>query len=241
MTTERTTAKTAAAPLGAAAWVPVGITQRTLAPDEFQEVRYGLDARWFPFLTACGLTGVPLPNDPETAVRTARGLRLAGVILTGGDSLAAYGGTSPGRDATERALLDWALAGHRPVLGVCRGTQMIMDYFGARLSPVAGHVATRHDVLTAEGPRAVNSYHRLAAARVPAPLVATAHCDGVVEAVGHTDAPVTGVMWHPERESPFSPQDIGLVSTLFGTTPRATVPHEEHEAHRSVPAEGGRR
>jgi gamma-glutamyl-gamma-aminobutyrate hydrolase PuuD len=196
----------------------VGITQRCLPPTEFGERRYALDARWFEFLTACGLTPVPLPNEPDIAVDTAKAVGAQGIILSGGDDLAAYGGPYPQRDETERRLLDWALRCDVPVLGVCRGMQLLVDAFGGTLEPVDGHVATRHDVLTDGRLRTVNSYHRLAPRTVPPALRVTASCGDVVEGVRHRDADVVGVMWHAEREDRFDPEDVAICTELFGGT-----------------------
>ncbi|GAA2922538.1 gamma-glutamyl-gamma-aminobutyrate hydrolase family protein [Streptomyces thioluteus] len=195
----------------------VGVTQRSLPPDRFGERRYALDARWFAFLAACGLTPVPLPNAADLALRTAGAADLRGVLLTGGDDLAEYGGPSPERDRTELRLLRWAVDRDVPVLGVCRGMQVILRAHGAPLVPVGGHVAVRHPVVTADGGRReVNSYHRMAARSVPAPLEVTARCGDVVEAVRHRAARVAGIMWHPERETAFHPDDVRAVGALLG-------------------------
>ncbi len=194
----------------------VGITQRCLPPNEFGERRYALDERWFRFLAACGLTGVPLPNDPDIALDTVVALDVAGVVLTGGENLVAYGGTFPERDATELALLDWSLRSDRPLWGVCRGMQLIVHAFGGALEQVDGHVATRHPVRVDGGQREVNSYHRLAPLAVPEPLTVTATCDDVVEGVRHRDADVCGVLWHAEREPTFAAADVATVRDFFG-------------------------
>jgi gamma-glutamyl-gamma-aminobutyrate hydrolase PuuD len=194
----------------------IGITQRCLPPTEFGERRYALDARWFLFLAACGLTPVPLPNDPTIALDTVTAFGIDGIVLSGGDDLAAYGGTCPERDATELRLLEWALRHDRPVWGVCRGMQLIVHAFGGTLEPVDGHVATRHPVRIDGVAREVNSYHRLAPRAVPDPLLVTATCGDVVEGVRHRDARVRGVLWHAERETPFAAADVASVRDFFG-------------------------
>jgi N5-(cytidine 5'-diphosphoramidyl)-L-glutamine hydrolase len=192
----------------------VGITQRSLPQTESGELRYGLDSRWFSFLAACGLVPVPLPNLAGPAVHTARALPVGGLVLSGGEDLASYGGPSPGRDGTERALLGWAMASGVPVLGVCRGAQLLLDAFGEKLAPVDGHVATRHVI---SGGRSVNSYHRYAARSVTGPLRVTAAGGGVVEAFEHRHARVGGIMWHPEREDSPDPEDVALFRRLLGS------------------------
>lgn len=194
----------------------IGITQRSLPPTELGELRDGLDRRWFSFLAACGLVVVPLPNLAEVAVATARTLGLCGLVFSGGEDLATYGGPASGRDETEWALLDWARATGVPVLGICRGAQLLLDAFGARLEPVDGHVATRHVIRGDAPPRTVNSYHRYAARAVTEPLRVTATCGDVVEAFEHRDAHVAGIMWHPEREDTSAAEDVRLFQAMFG-------------------------
>jgi gamma-glutamyl-gamma-aminobutyrate hydrolase PuuD len=186
--------------------IAIGITQRSLSPTEFGERRDALDIRWPRFLAACDVVGVPLPNDPALAVRNASALTIGGILLTGGDDLGEVGGQSPLRDETERLLLEWALAREMPVMGVCRGMQLIMLAFGSRLERVDHHVAVRHDIM-GEICRSVNSYHRWGATSVARPLVAAAKSGKVVEAIRHAEAPVLGVMWHPEREFPVDEAD----------------------------------
>jgi putative glutamine amidotransferase len=154
------------------------------------------------------------------AVGTANKLSLDGFLFTGGGDLVEAGGNQPERDATERKLLALAISEGRPVLGVCRGMELIATALGARLRPVAGHVATRHTITSEDGERVVNSYHDLAVDALPAELDVTAWCGGVVEAVRHRDARVEGIMWHPEREPSHAPPDLLLVRRLFQAVDR---------------------
>ncbi len=136
------------------------------------------------------------------------------MVLSGGGDLQRYGGDEPGRDATEQAVLGLALERDLPVLGVCRGMQAVVEHFGGQLVEVDGHVGARHAL--SESPRTVNSYHRLAAVEVAAPLVAIAHVGPVVEAVRHLQARIIGVMWHPEREARFDEADVAMFRECFG-------------------------
>ncbi|MCS7477022.1 gamma-glutamyl-gamma-aminobutyrate hydrolase family protein [Umezawaea endophytica] len=198
----------------------IGVTQRCADDEATGERRYALDARWFEFLSACGVLAVPLPNIAEVALRTADELSLDGFLFTGGGDLAEAGGNQPERDETERELLALAIREGRPVLGVCRGMELIATALGARLKPVDGHVATRHTITQEDGERVVNSYHDLAVDGLPAEVVVTAWCEDVVEAVRHRDAPVEGIMWHPEREPVHAQPDLLLVRRLFRAVDR---------------------
>ncbi|RZB17009.1 gamma-glutamyl-gamma-aminobutyrate hydrolase [Streptomyces sp. F001] len=193
----------------------VGVTQRALPPTEFGEVRDALDIRWPAFLAACDLAGVPLPNVSDIALETVVGLAPAGIVLTGGDDLAAYGGKCPQRDLTEITLLHWALSRNVPVIGVCRGMQVILHAFEVALSPVDGHAGVRHRVVGEGWERTVNSYHRWAATSIEEPLDVVARHGPVIEAIRHRKAPVVGMMWHPERERVPNPRDIALFREIL--------------------------
>jgi putative glutamine amidotransferase len=157
-----------------------------------------------------------LPNVAEVALALCAGTDVAGLVLTGGNDLAECGGDAPERDAVEFALLDWAERRGLPVLGVCRGMQVIQRRFAIGLRHVEGHVAERQVIQIEDEPREVNSYHRFAAfdSRPPLDVWAVAD-DGVIKAVRHSARPITGIMWHPERCTPFSPADVALFRRVF--------------------------
>jgi len=123
-------------------------------------------------------------------------------------------GLEPERDAAELRLLEAFTAAGKPVLGVCRGLQVINVFFGGTLvQDIPGHNAVDgvdrlHSVRTAPSPfRAlwgerslVNSAHHQAADRLGSGLQAVQWAeDGVAEALIHQRFPVWAVQWHPER------------------------------------------
>ena len=123
-------------------------------------------------------------------------------------------GLEPERDTAELMLLERFTAAGKPVLGICRGIQVINVFFGGTLcqdlpghSAVDGHDSF-HTVRTARSPLLavcgplcrVNSAHHQAADAPGRGLRAVQWAeDGAVEAVCHDCLPVWGVQWHPER------------------------------------------
>lgn len=155
---------------------------------------------------------------------------LDGLLLAGGADLdpARYGqqphhetaGLRPDRDAAELTLLARALAADLPVLGVCRGMQLMVVHAGGalhqHLPEVVGHdrhrpgpgVYGEHPVRLAAGSGAagilgedvsVRSYHHQGLAD-PGTLTVTGWADdGSAEVVEDpTRRFALGVLWHPE-------------------------------------------
>jgi len=184
----------------------VAVSQRVAVDGRHGERIDALDQRWTVFLSRCGLVPLLLPNDPAAAVALMTAAPVRGLLLTGGNSLTVCGGDAPERDRTELDVLAAARARGLPVLGVCRGLQVLLHAFGVPLRRVEGHAGTWHHVTPS---RSVNSFHEFAAVGDAGPLTVLARSDdGVVEAARHPDEPIDGMMWHPERCEPFVDEDV---------------------------------
>lgn len=154
---------------------------------------------------------------------------LSGLIIGGGDDIGAelYGGTpvpdvriDPARDAVELALLERALAVRMPVLGICRGAQILNVHLGGTLhtdihqvyedAPKMRTVLPRKTVTLEEdshlarllrcNPCRVNALHHQSIDKLGRGLrVVGADEAGVVQAVETTGSDfLIGVQWHPE-------------------------------------------
>jgi N5-(cytidine 5'-diphosphoramidyl)-L-glutamine hydrolase len=199
----------------------VFVTQRITVDPAHGERCDSLDQRWIRFLRCCGLLAIPVPNTPATAVELMGSIAMSvGLILTGGGDIAACGGTDADRDETEGALIDVALSRRLPILGICRGMQVLIDRFGGSLERISGHVATEHHISLCSERSTVNSYHGFATFDAPPLFDALAVADdGVVEAIRHTNAAILGLMWHPERYDTPQPRDLKLLGSLFHGSP----------------------
>jgi putative glutamine amidotransferase len=203
-----------------------------------------LPAVYFQGVTAAGGVAVllpPQPVDPHIAGRVLDGLD--GLLLTGGKDVdpSVYGQRphpstdrpSQQRDAWEFALLREALRRRLPVLGICRGAQVLNVALGGtlhqHLPDVIGHGGHRAgnakfstlSVRTVPGTRLAElvgesvdarCYHHQAIAEVGDGLVVSGwDADGVIEAL---ELPgngfVVAVQWHPEE----SLDDLRLFSAI---------------------------
>ena len=192
------------------------VTQRVAVIESYQERRDCLDQGWADFLGRCGFVPCPVMNRVEVAAELIGRLSPELIVLTGGNDLVSYGGQAPERDQVETELLKLAIAGRIPVLGVCRGMQLIHAFFGGRLVEVAEHVALRHQISMQGTSRTVNSYHNWGINHPPPEFNVDARAlDGTVEGMQHSIYPVQGIMWHPEREKKTEDADIFLVAQLL--------------------------
>ena len=178
-------------------------------------------------------------SDPEQAVQYA--LTCDGLLLPGGGDMdpkfygqariPACGEPNLLRDAAEPLMLRAFLAADKPVLGICRGIQVMNAVLGGDLYqdikpfehlPHNGHWAKVHTVTVRRGTLLsrilgqdtvlVNSQHHQAVDRVaPGFTLAALSEDGIVEAIEKPDARFClGVQWHPEWLSDADPAMQGL-------------------------------
>ncbi len=190
------------------------ISQRVEVIENINERRDTLSQEWSAFALECGFLPIILPNNVKLASKMVDSVSPDGIILSGGNDLVSYGGDSPERDDTERFLIKYAVENRLPILGVCRGMQMLLDYFGTKLHKVDGHVRTMHIL---DNGHEVNSFHSRAAKECSEQIKVTARSeDGYAEEFVHKYYEnVCGIMWHPERYIPFRKEDIDWIVRFF--------------------------
>ena len=191
-------------------------TQRVSVIEDYKERRDCADQQLAVFLMTCGYMPIPIVNLPEMVVKIVEEINPQGIFLTGGNSLTKYGGDAPERDLTEKKLIDIAIEKNIPLFGICRGMQIILDYFGFFLKNVNCHVGVRHRILGEIYRKEVNSFHKQGLFHIDKPLIELGKSDdGIVEAMRHEVYRIAGVMWHPERERPYSDFDINMIQNFF--------------------------
>ena len=195
-----------------------------------------------------GGLAVLLPPDPQLVDQPEEAIELLdGLLLAGGADIdpASYGQAShaetqdsvPERDAFEIALTRAAIERDLPLLGICRGMQLINVALGGTLNQHLpehlGHEEHRrvigtfdgseHDVEVIDGTLAMDvigagvhgtkSHHHQGVEQLGESLRVGARSpsDGLVEAIELPDRSfVLGVQWHPEAD-PTSPVIDALV------------------------------
>lgn len=137
-------------------------------------------------------------------------------------------------DITQLQALELFVRWKRPVLGICKGMQVINVYFGGT---IIQHIKESGQHAWAEGDKVhptsilpgsylatlyrdtmlTNSAHHQAVGILGKGLFAIQHAaDGIIEGIAHETLPILGVQWHPERQfSPSSDSLLGSGRLLF--------------------------
>lgn len=187
----------------------IGITQRLATQESYQERREILASEWGEFFKKIQILPLPLSYAIEIQEYA---FVLDGVILSGGNDLSIFSDEENSliRDGYEKSVIEYCIKTYLPLLGICRGAQMIASYFDCKLKPIQGHIG-EHQILWDDKKDCVNSYHHYAIASLGGGLKCEAVSeDGGIECFSHQALPIFGAMWHPEREEgqTFSTQRI---------------------------------
>jgi putative glutamine amidotransferase len=209
-------------------------------PDVLLHARCDMHYAFYPAAVASA-GGVPV-HVTRDAPPEALVAHLDGLVISGGQDVdprrygqePGLGSTivDPERDAFEARLVECALDRELPLVGVCRGAQLLNLVRGGTLITQLPRVEhglvvyppehPTHDVHLEPGSRLhellgdrirVNSFHHQGIGALGDGVRITGVApDGVIEAIELDDAPALGVQWHPEMLSGASPVFEWLVA-----------------------------
>lgn len=205
----------------------IGITQRIYENETYEEVRDALSHDWTVFLQAVfpDAVVIPVPNQLTNREDYFDNVGIDLLILSNGEDV----GSAPLRDTLEMWLLDYCIGNEIPILGACRGFQMLNTYFGGSVvSDISAltsvkHVAAEHNVQLTDSlfqgiadaeSLKVNSYHNQGVTLdgLGKDLYSLVMAeDNIVEGFCHTTKAILAIQWHPERPNPAATFDSRLI------------------------------
>jgi gamma-glutamyl-gamma-aminobutyrate hydrolase PuuD len=195
------------------------VTQNIEFNSDRVEYRDSLDQRLSKFFQTAGYFLIPVPNlslkveshDSQELIDLISTLNIDGIVLSGGNDIGLY----EVRDKMEGFLIELAMSKEIPLLGICRGMQMLANNAGCKLVKIPNHSSVIHKIL-GENIRLVNSFHNYGLQDCPKNFRVTYKSeDGNIEAIEHKDHKISGIMWHPERNEEFDHLDLQFVRQLF--------------------------
>ena len=138
------------------------------------------------------------------------------IILPGGNDLFCKSKISKIRLDTEVRLIKFGIQNKIPILGVCRGMQVLNYYFGGKIKKIKGHMKSKHLVkmktnFFKKAEIKVNSFHNFCISYRGVPKEFKnlgVDKENNIEMFQHTKYNIIGVMWHPERENNFDKLNV---------------------------------
>ncbi len=202
------------------------ITQRLIENDSYLEIREALDIRYSKLLFEAGFLPIILPYEIDFKTYLNE-IDIEGIVFTGGNDLYSCNTNklSKKRDEFETALLKYAIEKKIPVLGICRGVQLIAEYFGSSFKEVTNQINVRNKLVVNKNSRyntylnnlkSVNSFHNFGIDILGKDLIISASDEvGNIKAIEHKKYKIFGQMWHSERENPFVEKEIDLIKAIL--------------------------
>ncbi|CAI3672968.1 N5-(cytidine 5'-diphosphoramidyl)-L-glutamine hydrolase [Clostridium neonatale] len=207
----------------------IGMTMRVTHNDKYYEIRDCISYDYIKLLNQYNLQPVLISNNLDNPERYFNNLQCRGLILTGGDDIEFrfdrfkelnINSIDNCRDKTEYRLLQYCLKNDIPVLGICRGLQIINTFFGGDTCKIIGgtHVNVKHKINIVDeyfgelGSKEiyVNSYHNNVIYKNNCAkelnIFAEAK-DSIVEGV-YIENKLVGIQWHPERDRSMYDENI---------------------------------
>ena len=185
------------------------VTQRYFKDFKTGEIRDSVDIRLSEFLLQLNLLPIFLPNNLGSTSyadlkQLIKNVNPNGLLLSGGEDI----GKNISRDKLEKNLLKYFTAKKKPILGICRGMQVLSVFFGSKIIKVKNHVRTRRkcEIQTSDKlfPKTIKCFHNFAINKCPKNFFITMKSkDGTIESIKHLKNNWEGWMWHPERDKPF--------------------------------------
>ena len=177
------------------------ITQRLDAIGSYKEIRDNLDTNFSNFVENCDYIPIILPNKIKNFKKFIDVIKPDGAILSGG-------GNPKKKDIrlkAEKKIIQHCLKYKLPLIGICRGAQLLNIFFGGEIVKQNGHVRKKHFIIgkiTKNKKKLINSFHEYVIRKNKLSKyfdVLAFSEDGTVECFKHKNRPIMGIMWHPER------------------------------------------
>ena len=192
------------------------ISMRTMI-SHHGDVRDVIEQNYINYFESLKINLIPVSNK-TTNLNKYFDLPIKGIILSGGNDigekwsgLSSTSSVDEHRDEFEISLIKFGIKNNMPILGICRGIQMINCFFGGKLEinnkslhSIGEHIVNITNTKQGNNTEVlVNSYHNqiISQNTLSKSLRSFAKnpVDNSIEGLYHPKLPIAGIQWHPER------------------------------------------
>ena len=182
-----------------------------------------VDHYWINYFEKRNYVFYQLPNSKKISKKILETINnIDIIILPGGNDLIKKDKYSNIRLNVEQNTISYGLKKNIPILGVCRGMQVINNFFGGEIYKINGHMKKNHNIymktnIFGKTKYIVNSYHNYGISYISKSkkfYTLADDKDNNIEMFKHKKKKIYGVMWHPERDNNFNILDK-IMKLLF--------------------------
>lgn len=193
------------------------ITQRLEYQGKHKELRNSIDVRLTKFIYSLGFMPILLCNMNPDISHLINDLKPDGIILSGGGDIF----DNDKRLILEKKIIELSIKKKIPLVGICRGAQIINKFFNGDQKKIKNHVSRNHVVNFKEKFNksiTTNSYHKYGFDDLliskDLKILALSK-DNIVEFFIHKKYSIYGMMWHPERNKKLKKIDKKIFLKIF--------------------------
>lgn len=200
----------------------IAITQRLLENDTYKESRQCLDIRWGKVFRKLDFLPIILPYGYDF-----KKYKFDGIILSGGNDLNSLVSNklNKKRDEFEKNIITYAIKNDIPLFGVCRGMQVIAEFFGSTFRELRGQIDTKDTLHVNKNSKylpllkevkTINSYATYFIDDLGKDLIASAtNQDNLIKMIEHKKKKILASMGHLERNKPLQKCELNLLRGFF--------------------------
>lgn len=203
----------------------VGISQNLSKNIHDAEIN-SVESAWINLFEKINFSVITIPcSKPKNIDKIFKKIDFDLIILSGGNNIFINKkiiNASKKRDDCENMIINICLKNNIPVIGICRGMQILNIYFGGSIDKIKNHSNKKHYVKYNSNkisflPNKVNSYHDfgIKSKNLGKNLIPIGNdFNNNVEIFFHQTKKIIGLMWHPERMSNGHKQILGIFNVL---------------------------
>ena len=195
-----------------------------------KERRDSVDIEIYNLVLELGYMPILIPNEPLIAKNLNlifKEENIGLIVFSGGNDLYnlktdVSNSKYKKRDQLEEILIKYSISNSIPILGICRGFQMIANYLGANIEQIDGHINTTHNLIIKDFSKKiiVNSFHNYGLKNVNLPKliepIAIYENDNTIECfITKNYLKSINIMWHPERINGAREESIKIINNYL--------------------------